>query len=168
MANEFVDPSMRQAVRNMTEGALTSPTDPDIAVQKGFLKIEKPPEYSYGTPLNEAVMKRARDKFYDPAISEGTQKLRYVTTQAQKLQNASDQIMNIYKLDKQAEEIVRQRKAAEDSQRASVLSSVLGLGGAVAGYAFAGPVGGAVGQTVGTAAAQQSSGTGYLGVNTKF
>lgn len=166
---EYVDPSLRSAVSNIANSALAIESDPDIAIQKGMLKIEKPPEYSYGTPLNEAVMKRARDKFYDPAISEGLQKLRHVSNQAANLQNASNNVMQIYKLDKQAEAITRERKAAEDAQRAAVIGSVLGLGGAVAGFALAGPIGGMAGAQAGKVAAPQpSGGTGYLGANTKF
>lgn len=170
---EFVDPALRQAVHNITQPVLSTPTGVEEAQAKGYLKVEEPPKFNYGTAINEAVMRRAQQKLYDPTISEGLQKYRYVTNQAQKLQNASDQIMNIYKLDRQAEDIVRQRKAAEDAQRASVLSSVLGLGGAVVGAYLAGPVGAAVGSQVGNVAAQQnqpnqSQGTGYLGVNTKF
>lgn len=173
-SGEFVDPALRQAVQNVTQATLQAPTSADVAQQQGLLKVEKPPEYSYGNAMNQAVMQRAREKLYDPTISEGLQKYRYVTNQAQKLQNASDHIMNIYKLDKQAEEIVRQRKAAEDAQRAQVLSSVLGLGGAIAGYAMAGPVGGMVGSQAGaqlgaqSSGGSQSQGTGYLGANTKF
>lgn len=162
--SEFVDPALRQAVQNMTKPVLEAPVDPNIAQQKGFLKIEKPPEYSYGTAMNDAVIKRAKERLYDPNISEGMQKYRYAMNQGDKLQNASNQIMNIYKLDRQAEQIIRERKAAEDAQRASVLGSVLGVAGAVAGAYFAGPtgavVGGQLGQTVAKGSTAQTRSAG--------
>ncbi len=161
---EYVDPSLRQAVGNIANSALNAETDPDLAIKKGQLEIKTPAQYSYGSALNDAVMKRAREKFYDPNISAGVQKLRHVSNQAGNLQNAANNVMKIYQLDKQAEEITRQRKAAEDSQRAQVLSSVLGLGGAIAGAAIAGPAGGMAGAQAGQAA----GGSGYLGVNTNL
>lgn len=151
---EYLDPSLRTAVGNIANSALGVESDPDLAMNKGMLKIEKPAEYSYGSPLNEAVMKKAMSKFYDPTLAEGAQKLRHVTNQAKNLQNAATNVMQIYQLDKQAQQIARQRKAAEDSQRAQVLSSVLGLGGAVAGFAVAGPGGAAAGSQLGNSAGQ--------------
>lgn len=147
---EYVDPNLRQAVSNVASAAMLTEDNPDAAIAKGLLKIEKPAEYSSGSPLNEAITRRARDKFYDPQISEGLQKMKYKTDQIGQVNSAINNVMGIYKLDRQAEEITRQRKAAEDAQRAQVLSSVLGLGGAVAGAMLGGPAGAAVGAQAGS------------------
>lgn len=168
---EFVDPSLRAAVGNIADSALAIESDPTLALAKGQLKYQEPAKYNYGSALNEAVMKRAMDKFYDPTLAKGNQDLRHVTNQAKNLQNAAGNVMQIYNLDKQAEQIRRQRLAAEDAQRAQVLSSVLGLAGMMIG----GPMGGAAGYQLGNAASSSSNsssnssdGTGYLGANTKY
>jgi hypothetical protein len=159
---EYLDPSLRAAVGNIASSALGVESDPDLALNKGQLKIVEPPKYNYGSALNEAVMKKAMDKFYDPTLAEGSQKLRHVTNQAKNLQNAAGNVMQIYQLDKQAQQIARQRKAAEDAQRAQVLSSVLGLGGAIAGAAIAGPSGAAVGSQIGNSAGQSYNGSSNI------
>jgi len=159
---EYLDPSLRTAVGNIANSALSVESDPDLAMNKGQLKIVEPPKYNYGSALNEAVMKKAMDKFYDPTLAEGNQKLRHITNQAKNLQNAAGNVMQIYQLDKQAEQIARQRKAAEDSQRAQVLSSVLGLGGAVAGAMIAGPAGAAVGSQAGNSAGSSYNGSSNI------
>lgn len=148
--DEYIDPSLRSAVNNIANSAISRETDPDKAISKGQLQIKEPAKYSYGSPINDAIMKKAKDKFYDPEMDAGMQKLRYINNQANNLQNSANNIIKIYQLDKQAESIVRQRKAAEDSQRASVISSVLGLGGAVIGAAYGGAAGAAVGAQAGS------------------
>lgn len=162
---EYVDPALRQAVTTAAQAQLVSENNPDEAVNKGLLKITEPPKYASGSALNEAVIKRARDKYYDPVTSVGLQKMKFATGQIENNQNSIGKIMSLYKLDKQAEEITRQRKSQEDAQRAAIIGSVLGIGGAIGGAMLAGPAGAAAGAQAGQAA---GGGTGYLGANTKF
>lgn len=170
---EFVDPALRTAVGNIADSALAIESDPTLALAKGQLKYQEPAKYNYGSALNEAVMKKAMDKFYDPTLAKGNQDLRHVTNQAKNLQNAAGNVMQIYNLDKQADQIRRQRVAADDAQRAQILSSVLGLAGMIIG----GPMGAAAGAQMGGAVSSSqnsssgsssSGGTGYLGANTKY
>lgn len=154
---EYVDPALRQAVTNVANAAMTSEDNPDVAVQKGLLKLEQPARFSSGSALNEAIINRARNKFFDPQNLEGLQKMKYKTDQIGQVQSAIGNVMGIYKLDQQAREITRQRKAAEDAQRAQVLSSVLGLAGAVVGGIYGGPAGAAGGAQGGQMAGQEIS-----------
>jgi len=137
---------LRESINNMVLNQAQMSVDPNEAVARGQLNVEKPVEFNYGKDaVNQAILNKVRNTMYNPKNFEDLQKLDYIKNRSRALDRAKGSIMGQVNLDKQKESMERQRAAAEDAQRASILGSVLGLAGTAAGMYFAGPAGAVLG-----------------------
>lgn len=98
---------------------------------------------------------------YNKSFDQNVQKLKTQQTlgapqrQMKRLQDVGNLSIDQYQYNLARNRAIQQRKAMEDQQRSNVLTSVLGLGGAVGGAAIGGPVGAGIGAGVGTVAGSQ-------------
>lgn len=66
--------------------------DPNEAIARGQLKVEKPVEFNYGKDaVNQAILNRVKNTMYDPKTFEDLQKLDYIKIDQKPLKEPRDQ-----------------------------------------------------------------------------
>jgi hypothetical protein len=146
-----IDDKTRQIIKNRIAAAneLSGNFDEDAA--KGKIKSFEATPVNYG---NEGVSQAIANKF--GKISQDKireiqelQKLNHPRDVMKEIMGAGDLASKQYRLDKEREIAIRNRIQAEESQRAQVLGSILGVGGAFAGAYLGGLPGAAAGSKIG-------------------
>lgn len=158
-----LDEQTRQMINDRTNAAaqLTGDFQKDKAA--GLVKAFEPTKINYGKGgLNQAIQNKYQ-KNADTEINQikKLQELNYPKSAMKDLMRASQTQTKQYQFDKQREMAIRQRIMAEESQRAQILGSMLGIAGTIGGAALGGGFGGMAGGQIGQTAGGMAAGGSY-------
>ncbi len=126
------------------------------AESKGQVKTFQPTAFNYGDGSANVAIQRRADKLFNDNVGkiQSIQKLEYPAEAFKKSKQAESLSIQKSKFDYARMQALRARQQQEEAQRAQLLGSVLGLGGAIAGFAAGGPMGAAAGAQLGQSTGQ--------------
>lgn len=155
-----IDEQTRQIVKDRINSALSLSGDYEDNIASGKIKEFKPTEVNYG---NEGVQGAISNKFNKITSDEVNRikqlnKLNAPQESFKQLSSAATLGGKQYQIDQQRELAIRQRRMAEESQRAQLLGTMLGVAGTVAGGIYGGPMGAAAGGAAGNAVGKKVGG----------
>lgn len=124
------------------------------AEKKGQVKTFQPTSFNYGgQAANSAIQRRADTLFKDKVEKiQSIQKLGRPMDAFQQSKTTEGLAIEKAKFDYARMQALRARRQQEEAQRAQLLGSILGLGGAIVGGMAAGPGGAVAGAQVGQSA----------------
>jgi len=161
-----LDESTRQIINDRADSALNLSGNYDEDIAQGKLPgLTKPAETNYNRLGLDSAIANKYSKIASDEVGR-IQKLNRLNAPAagmRKILSAADLADKQYRFDLQQEMAAKQRRMAEESQRAQLVGSLLGVGGMIAGYGLAGPAGGMVGGAVGNAAGNMGRNGGGQG-----
>lgn len=154
-----LDDTTRQIINNRIKSSMSMDPSYDQAIQKGQIKQIQPEAFNYGNVVSSAIQNRANKVFEDKqnTINE-QQKANYPKTEFNNLLSAGQLGLGAQKYDETRANAMHARRVNEEAQRAQLIGTVLGTGGAIAGTYLGGPAGGAAGSAIGQGVGQSQGG----------
>lgn len=146
----MADPNLNQVVGDRIKSDIQVNSSPEAT--RSNLKL--PTDYAPPT-MNDAIKKKAYDRFYNPEEIQGLQDLKMTKNNMGQSQNLLQGAQGVAGLTKQQMDLAKQRVADAEKQRAALIGTIFGVAGTVGGTVIAGPAGGAAGAGLGNAAGQQ-------------
>lgn len=142
---EDLRPDVRQSIQDRINETNELSGDWQQDEKKGLFKEFKPVEYNIGGSVNDAIGRKAMEKFYDPALLNiGTQQKAHYAAQTQaRLQNSQRLGLGQLRYDNARAIAAAQRTAQEEAQRATFIKNLFQGGLAIAGFAAGSPAVGA-------------------------
>ena len=118
---------------------------------KGLVKDFEPTPVNYGNEgVSGAISNKFNQRYKEDIVNiKQLNELDYPRVAMKKNMGAADLANKQYRFDYKQQMAIRQRIMAEESQRAQLMGSLLGLGGAIVGGIVAGPPESAVGGQAG-------------------
>lgn len=157
-----LDDQTKKDINNRVAGALSLTGDYQTDVQNGLLPKFEPEQVNYGNEGVSGAIAKKYGKISEDHINQ-IKKLNEMNAPKEsfnKIRGAADLASKQYRIDYQQQMAIRQRVMAEESQRAQLLGSLLGVAGVVGGAMIGGPAGAMVGGAAGQAAARSTAGGG--------
>lgn len=160
-----IDDKTKQVIADRVDAANNLSGDFDQDAAKGLIQSYEPSEaVKFAPPGIDQAIANKYGKLVTDQVKQikDLQRLNYPQEISRRIGQAGDLANKAYRINFSNEMALRQRQQAEEGQRAAILGSLLGLGGAIAGGALGGAGGAAIGGQAGQAGGQMMKSNGGM------